>query len=617
MKKKKCYIYTRVSTATQVEGYSLAAQSERLHQFAAYRDLEIVGEYCDAGRSGKSIKGRPQFQQMLEDIMDQKDEISYVLVFKLSRFGRNAADVLKSVQILKDFEVNLVCVEDAIDTSTTGGKLAVSILSAVAELERENIRAQFLAGRMQKLREGGWVGGPVPFGYRNVEGNLAVEPEQAEIVKKIYNGYLKEGKSLTAMVKELNANGLARSVSGDRLPFTYHGVKTILDNPVYCGKFLYYRRTNRGAKRKREILTFPGAHDPIVTEEQWNAAQEKMAERRCSVEADDSERVSLLSGLIKCPFCGRGMVAVRSKKINPNRGGYYKPVYAYVCSASQKQNGCACHFSHSYNQDKVDNTVFEILCGLSMLPQFQQKVVEYLGDQDRIDALEAEIGSLRQQIDKEAFKKDKIGGELDRLDIFDPEYDKKYEQLSEEQDRIYDQLEALEKDLEQRQDACKRIKHGKASAERIVQFLDHIKLLYQHMSRKERREMYRLLIERVEVYPEALDKKIIKSIVFKFPVYYGENKREGRFTFVLDRSDMELTAAEAKATYVQIKDYILETFGAKVSSLYIAQIKRKYGLEMREHYNFSRKPNARVPQCPPQKEAYILDALRHFKMLGT
>ena len=97
--RKKCYIYTRVSTAAQTEGFSLEAQQERLYEYAEYRELEIAGDYCDAGKSGKSIKGRPEFQRMMDDIISQKDNISYVLVFKLSRFGRNAADVLKSMQL--------------------------------------------------------------------------------------------------------------------------------------------------------------------------------------------------------------------------------------------------------------------------------------------------------------------------------------------------------------------------------------------------------------------------------------------------------------------------------------------------------------------------------------
>ena len=85
--KEKCYLYTRVSSAKQVDGYSLEAQSERLHDYVEYKGLVIAGEYCDAGFSGHSIKGRPQFTQMLDDIVAEKDGIRWVVVFKLSRRG--------------------------------------------------------------------------------------------------------------------------------------------------------------------------------------------------------------------------------------------------------------------------------------------------------------------------------------------------------------------------------------------------------------------------------------------------------------------------------------------------------------------------------------------------
>ena len=99
--KIKVYTYTRVSTAMQVDGYSLDAQKARMKAFADFNNYEIVGEYEDAGKSGRSIEGRVQFNQMIEDIKSDKDGVSYVLVFKLSRFGRNAADVLSSLQTMQ------------------------------------------------------------------------------------------------------------------------------------------------------------------------------------------------------------------------------------------------------------------------------------------------------------------------------------------------------------------------------------------------------------------------------------------------------------------------------------------------------------------------------------
>ena len=157
---QKCYIYTRVSTAIQVDGYSLEAQKDKLRKYAEFQDYTIAGEYSDEGFSGKNIQGRLDFQRMLQDIQDRKDDVDYVLVFKLSRFGRNAADVLNSLQLMQDFGVNLICVEDGIDSSKDAGKLMISVLSAVAEIERENIRTQTMAGREQKARSSARISGP-------------------------------------------------------------------------------------------------------------------------------------------------------------------------------------------------------------------------------------------------------------------------------------------------------------------------------------------------------------------------------------------------------------------------------------------------------------------------
>ena len=165
-KRLKCFIYTRVSTEMQLDGYSLEAQRERVKKEAVHRGMKVIGEYSDEGKSGKNVSGRPEFQQMLNDIsrMNADSRPDYVLVFKLSRFGRNAADTLSSLQFMEDYGVHLLCVEDGIDSAGAAGKLMISVLAAVAEIERENIKEQTMAGREQKARNGEWNGGFAPFG---------------------------------------------------------------------------------------------------------------------------------------------------------------------------------------------------------------------------------------------------------------------------------------------------------------------------------------------------------------------------------------------------------------------------------------------------------------------
>ena len=96
-KKKKCDTYNRETRTLQVYGNSLDDKKSELKRYAEFQNMEIGNEYSDEGKSGKSVEGRPEFQRMLNNIENGTDEVQFVLVFKLSRFGRNAADVLRSV----------------------------------------------------------------------------------------------------------------------------------------------------------------------------------------------------------------------------------------------------------------------------------------------------------------------------------------------------------------------------------------------------------------------------------------------------------------------------------------------------------------------------------------
>ena len=243
-KKTKCYIYTRVSKAIQVDGYSLDAQKDKFRKYAEFQDMEIVGEYSDEGHSGKNIKGRQEFMRMLNDIEDGKDGVDFVLVFKLSRFGRNAADVLSSLQLMQDYGVNLICVEDGIDSSKEAGKLLISIIAAVAEMERENIRVQTMAGREQKAREGKWNGGFAPYGYRLENGELVIAEDEVEIIQMIFDRYIHTNDGINGVANYLNNHGYTKKLrqNGTIPGFSASFIKKIIDNPVYMGKIAYGRR---------------------------------------------------------------------------------------------------------------------------------------------------------------------------------------------------------------------------------------------------------------------------------------------------------------------------------------------------------------------------------------
>ena len=271
----KCFIYTRVSTSMQVDGYSLDGQKDRLRKYADYQDYQIVGEYSDEGKSGKNVEGRPEFLKMLRDIESGEYGVSFVLVFKLSRFGRNAADVLTSLQRMQDYGVNLICVEDGIDSSKDAGKLMISVLSAVAEIERENILVQTMEGRRQKAREGKWNGGFAPYGYKLENGELLIEPDEAEVVKIIFDKYTTTPMGTQKIAYLLNEHGYRKiQRHNNKLEaFTGAFVVGVIDNPVYFGKIAYGRRHNEkipGTRneyhvvRTDDYMLVDGKHEPII-----------------------------------------------------------------------------------------------------------------------------------------------------------------------------------------------------------------------------------------------------------------------------------------------------------------------------------------------------------------
>ena len=645
-KQTKCYLYTRVSTAMQVDGYSLDAQRDKLRKYAQYEDMLIAGEYSDEGFSGKNIQGRPEFQRMLIDIQERKDEVSYVLVFKLSRFGRNAADVLTSLQLMQDFGVNLICVEDGIDSSKDSGKLMISVLSAVAEIERENIRAQTMAGREQKAREGKWNGGFAPYGYKLENGELKIAEDEADVIRAIYDQYLHTNAGVNGVAKYLNSHGYTKKLrqNGSIPAFTDVFVRSVLDNPVYMGKIAYGRRKvekKLGTRNEMHVViqkdfpVYDGQHEPIISEEDWNLAQAKRAATAFKREKyRDPKHTHILSGLIKCPCCGRGMYGNISKAhASDNKTRYY-----YYCQNTKGLNGQKCTFRWNLEQNEMNDQVAGIVSALARDPRFSEAVQQKIGSAVDTTAMEKQLETLQGQLRQTLSTKSRLERQMDNLDVDDAYYNQKILDLQRRYDEQYAKVEEIEMQMEEVRNQIRNIQQDKITSDCIYQLLLAFDEVYSAASEAEKKEFMRAFIERIDLYPEKQKcGNWIRNIVFNFPIpFNGEEVKElalsskkGREAVILlsklhskhhievelNMDELDLTAAESKATYQEIKDYVKEKTGLNVTPLYIAQVKQKCGIIERECYNKSKSENAKQPQCPPEKEKAIRDALKHFQMI--
>ena len=652
--KKKCYIYIRVSTAMQVDGYSLEAQKERLIKFAEFQDMEVVREYCDAGKSGKSITGRPEFQRMLQDVSEERDGVAFILVFKLSRFGRNAADVLNSLQFIQDYGVNLVCVEDGIDSSKDSGKLTITVLSAVAEIERENILVQTMEGRKQKAREGKWNGGQAPFGYDLDSRNstLVVNEEEAEIVRIIYDKFVHTDMGADAICNYLNQRGYTKKkVRGNELNYFARGlIMKILDNPVYTGKIAYGKNVTEKVKGTRDeyrrvktddYLLADGLHEAIVNEETWEAAREKR--KRTGVKWNKThslEHEHILSGLLKCPVCGAGMAGTVRRRKN-KKSGEYKDDFYYRCQHRRKiDEEHLCDFKPSLNQNEINAEVEWFIRGMIADERFHEYIGERLQEKVDVSNLEEERDQLKGQLQQVVGAKNKLLVMLDTLDAGDKHYARKFQDMQDRLDNLYDRISGFENEIADVEEKIKAAYGRQISEKQLYQILQKFDILYAEMSDIEKKEFMQLFIDAIELYPEKMDDgRIIRQIDLAFPVYYegfeGEairllnentvetvcllsklHEAKHHVNVRLDMDEMDLTAAESKATYEEIKKYVAEyNDGMKVSNLYIAQVKRKCGIELAENFNIPRSEGAKQPQCPKEKEEAIIGALKAFQMI--
>ncbi|HIS27382.1 MAG TPA: recombinase family protein [Candidatus Pullilachnospira intestinigallinarum] len=537
MKKKKlrCYIYVRVSTSMQVDGYSLEAQRERLLRFAEFQEMEVVREYCDAGKSGKNISGRPEFSQMLQDIAEDRDRVDFILVFKLSRFGRNAADVLNSLQYIQDFGVNLICVEDGIDSSKDSGKLTITVLSAVAEIERENILVQTMEGRRQKAREGKWNGGQAPFGYEldSKNGTLTVNSKEAEIVRIIFSKFVNEGLGADSICDYLNQHGYQKKkVKKNELNYFSRGlIMKILDNPVYIGKIAYGRTATEKVKGSRDqykrvktddYMLIDGIHEAIVDQELWEAARIRRKETGVKWNKTHSlEHEHILSGILRCPVCGSGLVGTVRRRKN-KKSGEYKDDFYYKCLHRRKIDDTHfCNFRLVLNQDEINHQSEEIILDMVADPEFRDYMVSKLDEKVDVSSLETEKNQVREQLRQVMGAKKKLTEMMERLDIGDKHYDRKYQDMQDRQNVLYDRISELEEAIADIEVKISGAYEEKITIDQLYKILLNFDKMYYMMSDLEKKRFMREFIEGIELYPEKQkDGRILKQISLGFPVFY-------------------------------------------------------------------------------------------------
>jgi len=532
---KKCYLYLRVSTAMQVDGYSLEAQEERLRRRADYEGMIIAGIYCDGGKSGKNIEGRPEFMRMISDIESKKDNVSFVLVFKLSRFGRNAADVLVSLRRMQKYGVNLICDHESIDSSKDSGKLMLTILSAVAEIERENILVQTMEGRKQKARNGRWNGGFAPYGYKLKDGKLEVAEDEKGLIQEIFRLYVKEGLGVNGVARVLNERGVTKKIrqNGTQEEINISFVRGVLENPVYDGKIAYGRRKHQLKEgsdyeyetvKPEEYILVDGEHEALIEHDIWiEACRLRKETGGQKKQKYNFGRRHLLSGIIKCPVCGAGMYGNVNRKKYKGSDEIYSEYYYYQCKHRKPATGVKkCDYNLQWKQDMINEAVETIIYRLVHEQDFKDSLKSKIGAKIDTSEIDNELDSYKKQLQKAQHNKDRYIEKQNTLDLDDRHYDRKMQDYERQIESFYGMIEDIEitiASLEQRKTSIRR---QAITIDNIYKYLLYFDKAYDKLSDNEKRVILENLIEAVHIYPERQPNgQILKRIDFKFPISYN------------------------------------------------------------------------------------------------
>ena len=305
-------LYVRVSTEAQAEeGYSVGAQTERLQSYCKAMGWTKTELYVDGGFSGSNLE-RPEMQRLIGDVKSGKT--AAVLVYKLDRLSRSQKDTLYLIEdVFIPNDVDFISLNESIDTSTPYGRAMIGILSAFAQLERENICMRTKMGMLERVKQGYWRGAGVPYGYDydHVQGIL-IPNEQAEIVRKVYDLYIRGYSPM--MIAQI---------------FGISSEKVVTN--------MLTRRANTGVVTNNGDV-YAGRHEAIISEEVYELAMEKMRDRSTKARATTTQH-HLLTGLVYCGVCGARMRYIK----------WGKSGYKLMCYSQDKGK------PHMHKSDNCDN----------------------------------------------------------------------------------------------------------------------------------------------------------------------------------------------------------------------------------------------------------------------
>lgn len=490
----KAALYIRVSTEEQArEGYSIAAQKERLLAYARAQDWEVVDLYVDEGISGATMD-RPALTRLRQGAQEKQFDI--VLVWKVDRLSRKVSHLSALVEELDEVGVTLKSATEPFDTGHAAGRAFLHMLSTFAELERETIRERVTMGIHRRVQDGYVHGRPPMFGYAwSPGGLLEVVPEQAAVVKHIYRRY-QEGAGMTKIAQELHVAkdipvpaelmGPGTSKHYDRLKALRERIAWILKNPIYAG------RTNINGD------TYSGRHEAIIPLETWEEVQRiREDERKVPNRAKRSHYP--LAGLIVCGNCGGPMYGYRQPNRASAEARQCRPFYEYyICQNSTQARGRAktC-INWGMNKQRVEEAVLVAIETYARTAD--ELAAAYVGaDKPTPDPSgndrQREQASLESQLRAVGKKRAKWFRAFEGDESMEDVALERLRELADEERKLKQRLEKLEQEQPTRPPDLDRAS--------ILRMARDVRILFSEAGPDDQRQLCRLFVREVRVFKD-------------------------------------------------------------------------------------------------------------------
>ncbi|WP_181347385.1 recombinase family protein [Thalassobacillus sp. CUG 92003] len=497
---KVAAIYVRVSTKEQAEeGYSIDEQVRTLKELCEREGYKVFKVYSDRGISGKAMKNRPGLQELLRDASQKA--FNTVLVWKLNRLSRKSLDLLSVIDLLKKNNIAFRSATENYETETPGGVLQFQMMAAVAEFERANIAENVKMGMKARAREGSWNGGqvlgydvvstPSENNYKRKFSKLVLNELEAQTIRRIFSLYT-SGIGYKSIANKLNKEGHRTKKDKD---FSINAVRTILTNPLYAGYIRYNVRRDWNEMRRNNINPNPiierGRHEPIISEETWEKTKSIMKSRGGRPNRIHSGEFPL-TGILKCPVCGAGMVIGRTT--NTNKDGTKRILEYYVCGAWKNKGTAVCR-SNSIRTDYADKYVLEKLSNIAKKDKLIKDIVDKMnnGNLERLAPQKHEYETLKKKLEAIEARKDKVLGLYEEDIITRPELSSRLTKINEEKESLEVRLSPLAQQLSQ--DSQPEI-----SFDMVREVMKNFVQAYKEsMSREQRKHLLHLLIDTITV----------------------------------------------------------------------------------------------------------------------